>query len=156
MPVFKECEICREMFRTKKSHFDRRKTCGKECDAKRRKTLYVGERNPNFGNRGEKCYAWKGGRRIHQGYVELLMHEHPMSNKDGCVREHRLIMSDHLGRLLEPHEDVHHIDGNKLNNDITNLVVLTRSQHTSIHNKEKEIVRDALGRIKSVKIRERK
>lgn len=38
---------------------------------------------------------------------------------------------------LKPEIDVHHIDKNGLNNDINNLIPLTRSEHTSIHNNEK-------------------
>lgn len=38
----------------------------------------------------------------------------------------------------------------ELNNDINNLIPLTRSEHTSIHNNEKTIIRDVDGRIKTV------
>ena len=51
---------------------------------------------------------------------------------------------------LKPEIDVHHIDKNGLNNDINNLIPLTRSEHTSIHNNEKTIIRDVDGRIKTV------
>jgi hypothetical protein len=46
---------------------------------------------------------------------------------------HRLIMEEHLGRLLDKSEIVHHIDGDKLNNNISNLVVVTRPSHCKIH-----------------------
>lgn len=39
---------------------------------------------------------------------------------------------------------------NGLNNDINNLIPLTRSEHTSIHNNEKTIIRNVDGRIKTV------
>jgi len=52
------------------------------------------------------------------------------------VRLHRYIMEEFLGRKLSSNEVVHHKDGNKLNNDIDNLEVLTRSEHLKKHYKE--------------------
>ena len=46
---------------------------------------------------------------------------------------HRQIMEAHLGRVLEPVEHVHHIDGNPLNNDLSNLMVLHQSDHFRLH-----------------------
>lgn len=37
------------------------------------------------------------------------------------IRQHRLVMAEHLGRALRPSEQVHHIDGDRTNNDISNL-----------------------------------
>lgn len=47
--------------------------------------------------------------------------------------EHRLVIEKHLGRKLTSDEIVHHLDGNKLNNDISNLVLTTRSKHIEEH-----------------------
>ena len=57
-------------------------------------------------------------------------------NKKGNVKLHRLIMEEHLGRKLTSDEIVHHIDGNKLNNDISNLQVMTRGEHSRLHRKQ--------------------
>lgn len=45
------------------------------------------------------------------------------------VYEHRWLMEQHLGRKLETWEQVHHIDGNHLNNDLLNLEVLSNADH---------------------------
>lgn len=48
------------------------------------------------------------------------------------LRLHRYIWEKHNGPIPEGY-DVHHIDGNKLNNDISNLIMLTPSEHHKIH-----------------------
>lgn len=77
---------------------------------------------------------WKGGRRKHVGYVYILLEpSHPlyeMTVNGGYVLEHRLKMAEALGRPLEKHETVHHIDGNRSNNAIENLQ-LRQGKHGS-------------------------
>jgi transposase-like protein len=78
--------------------------------------------------RGAAARGWDrcGGRSDHStGYVMVrTAPDHPMRamrNQMGYVLEHRLVMAEHLGRPLTPSETVHHIDGDKKNNDIANL-----------------------------------
>lgn len=55
-------------------------------------------------------------------------------NRNGVVRlEHRIIAEQMLGRKLTRNEVVHHIDGNKWNNDPGNLMVMTRREHALVH-----------------------
>jgi predicted Zn-ribbon and HTH transcriptional regulator len=49
--------------------------------------------------------------------------------------EHRVIMEQHLGRKLMYNEVVHHKDGNHKNNVISNLELISRSNHGRHHAK---------------------
>lgn len=68
---------------------------------------------------------WKGGVLQMRGYVAHRVEaDDPlfvMANSGGYVFEHRLVMARAIGRPLHHWETVHHIDGDKLNNDVSNL-----------------------------------
>ena len=58
-----------------------------------------------------------------------------------CVVSYpKLLMAVHLGRDLDDDEEAHHIDENPLNNDLSNLIVLPKSEHAKLHGEEKRIV----------------
>lgn len=69
----------------------------------------------------------------HGGYIYFIDHLHPLRNAVGRVYLHRHVASITCGRWLLSNEHVHHVDGNKANNDPGNLVVLTSSEHTKLH-----------------------
>lgn len=80
---------------------------------------------------GPKASNWKGGRYItKQGYVVVYHPEHP-----NCLQgrhhilEHRLKMSQHLGRALKRTEGVHHKNGNKTDNRLCNLQIVLPTTH---------------------------
>ncbi len=71
---------------------------------------------------GEKHFCWKGGRTTDKdGYVLVYTPDHPHANQQRRVREHRLVMEQHLGRYLEPGEVVHHLNDLRDDNRLENL-----------------------------------
>jgi hypothetical protein len=58
---------------------------------------------------------------MRDGYVLVKAPEHPNAGKNGWALEHRIVMSEHLGRPLLPEETVHHGPGGKTDNRIENL-----------------------------------
>jgi hypothetical protein len=77
---------------------------------------------------GEHNPSYKSGKTIDlDGYALVsapLGHPYARKRVDrkyGHVLEHRLVMENTLGRYLEPHEVVDHIDGLHLHNDPSNL-----------------------------------
>lgn len=47
----------------------------------------------------------------------------------------KFLMSVHLGRILSENEETDHIDGNKQNDSISNLQILTRKENIDKHSK---------------------
>ena len=81
---------------------------------------------------------WKGGHIDQAGYIKI-------KQIDGrYLFQHRIVMEKYLGRPLTDDEKVHHIDGNKQNNDTSNLIVVTQSEHMAIHGENR--IRDIKGR----------
>jgi len=137
------CEICGKILLKRQKQF-----CSKKCygewlheHPEKRNHFKPGATAWNKGVKGYKAgsehWNWKGGRRNHSnGYIEVSCPDHPNSNSGGYIFQHRLVMEQHLGRLLTEDEVIHHINSNKRDNRIENLIVLTCSEHQAIHAKE--------------------
>jgi hypothetical protein len=88
--------------------------------------------------KGKRSPAWKGGRHIDGGgYVMVYRPDHKNATKKGYIGEHRLIMSDHLGRPLNKFENVHHKNGKRDDNRIENLELWNKMQPAGQRAKDK-------------------
>lgn len=87
-------------------------------------------------------HAWNKGMEMSIEYRVKLSKAHNPSGKTNCrgyknflgMEEHRALMMLSLGRKLLSSEIVHHIDHNKVNNDLNNLILLpNRHCHEMVH-----------------------
>ncbi len=71
--------------------------------------------------------------RTMNGYKMLYRPEHPSAMESGWIYEHIYIVEKYNNIILKDNEVVHHLDGCKENNRLSNLVVLDRAAHVKIH-----------------------
>ena len=77
---------------------------------------------------------WVITKTIKKGdYLYAVVKDNPNATKYGYVLYHRIVMENHLGRVLTADEVVHHIDGDKFNNDISNLRLMSNDEHVKLH-----------------------
>jgi len=89
-------------------------------------------KNPSWA-KGEEAINWKGGRTVDKkGYTLIYKPNHPNA-VGNYMLEHRLIMEQHLGRLLERDEDVHHINHDPSDNRLENLMLVPHAVHFRNH-----------------------
>lgn len=71
------------------------------------------------------------------GYIYLLLPDHPNANSDNYYAEHRYIMEKHIGRVLRKDEVVHHKNRVRNDNRIENLELLSSNiAHREAHAKD--------------------
>jgi len=68
----------------------------------------------------------------YQGYIKVYCPTHPNATRNS-IEEHRLIMEKCLKRYLIYGEVVHHKNGNKQDNRIENLELMTNAEHSRRH-----------------------
>lgn len=79
---------------------------------------------------------WKGGQIIDYTHKRVLVYSpgHPNPTANGThVYRYRLVMEKQLGRFLKKGEIVHHKNGDTEDDSITNLELMTQSDHAKKH-----------------------
>lgn len=74
------------------------------------------------------------------GYMYFCDVKHPLSDAYGKTYYHRHVASVKIGRWLTNDEIVHHINGVKDDNTISNIEVMSSSDHTSHHQSDRKTV----------------
>ena len=109
--IKKTCKFCGSTFHIYPYRKNIAKYCSRSCGSSDKTSL--------------KHNAWKGGlNTMLSGYVRIRI------NKI-YIYEHRYIMEQFLNRKLKSYEVVHHIDGNRANNNIENLELFIKNKHDS-------------------------
>jgi len=143
------CVVCGKKYHAALSHIKNynSKYCSRECHYIAKKEYCSGEKNHQYGLKGDKNSSWKSDRRISfYGYILIRKLNHPFANCDDFVFEHRLVAEKFLlnetnsieinnKRYLRPDYVVHHIDFDRQNNNINNLIVMGKGEHGKLHKK---------------------
>ena len=152
------CAVCGRRFHDKLSHAKKCKNhyCSKECHREAKKIYMSGDGNHQYGLKGSKNPTWKSDRKLSRyGYIQVRCLDHPYRSKSNFVFEHRLVAEQYLlnennsveidgKRYLKKEYDVHHINFDRMDNRVENLVVLPKREHKKLHNKLNPVTKDGI------------
>lgn len=88
--------------------------------------------------KGSSHHKWQESLLSDDGYKLVRVGTgHPLACPNGYAREHILIVASAFGLDAVKGKVVHHKNGDKLDNRIENLQIMTMAEHNKIHNYEK-------------------
>jgi hypothetical protein len=143
------CDCCNVEFQRDYGNMDKKRacndykhycsTCGRLQAAKDGKQKRIENLEKKI---GQKWTDSSGYTQIYCGPKSSSKRLYPKSSGyyDGSVREHIIVMEEYLGRPMKKGEVVHHIDGDKTNNDISNLDLCSVQEHNKCHATIEQIV----------------
>jgi HNH endonuclease len=115
------CEWCSVVF-TPERKYPEQRLCSLACQRAYATSLRRSQAELAKLSAWALAAKYRGTGKNPKGYIKL----------DGR-HEHRVLAERLLGRPLRKGEIVHHMDHNPKNNDLENLMVITRSEHIRLH-----------------------
>lgn len=120
----KICLHCQTVFKPKRKE---QEYCCRSCASVKKGQSRSGQ---NTGQRKN----WEYQERIDKdGYVRCYGVLHPYSNGRKMMQKHIMVMELQIGRQIQSDEVVHHKNGNRQDNRLENLELMTRSEHSKMH-----------------------
>lgn len=118
--IIMKCENCGKEVEVPENREKTFRFCSRSCFGKKVLSKNQAKIKRNY---GEDHPKWKGGCVRKDGYKLI-------SVKGKQYFEHRYIMEKYLGKKLKTKEQIHHKNGNKTDNRICNLEVISIGEHT--------------------------
>ena len=137
------CEECGKAFHVIASRKGKARFCSKACQHKN--PAYLARASES--QKGEKSWRWMGGLyQLSNGYISARGVR--VYSKGGRRFNHRLVIEQAMMaaepnhpflividgvKKLDPAVEVHHIDRKRSNNDLSNLLAVTKPAHARVH-----------------------
>ena len=134
-----QCDVCRCEF------FERMykgKSSGHYCSQSCARKATVGQQDLSH----LVQYRFTKGQTP-QNYIGRTKHSSGYIVRTGGKKiqlEHRMLVEQFLGRSLTRHEIVHHVNGDKEDNRLENLRIMSQREHVMLHQRE-QMTADPLG-----------
>ena len=89
----------------------------------------------------------------HEGYILIYKPGHTRATNKGYVKRSVLVFEEFLGRNLEHEENIHHINGIKDDDRLSNLQILSNSKHCKLHASKRTLERTLSGKFASKELK---